>query len=240
KTTGTRTPQPSPASLSALQRVQGQHEFIGTTPERVVAGLRSLCLARDHHRCVVSQSFDFKEGIARLSNDPDAQDDEGMQLRGQSHESEAKKTVIQILNMFDYNVCHIINGTDIDRPHNAMTLNPTAHLVFGGFDIFLEPVDSQEHTYYVKSLKSAISLAFGLPVTRKLFISDDRSIEPPSPRLLALHRAIAHILFLSGAGEYINEILNDFDKTGVRADGTTELGRMVSWTMSGGLRGITV
>ncbi|EGE02765.1 hypothetical protein TEQG_01802 [Trichophyton equinum CBS 127.97] len=118
-----------------------------------------------------------------------------------------------------------------------MTLNPTAHLVFGGFDIFLEPVDSQEHTYYVKSLKSAISLAFGLPVPPCLFISDDRSIEPPSPRLLALHRAIAHILFLSGAGEYINEILNDFDKTESR-DGTTELGFMVSWRMSGGLRGL--
>ncbi|KDB20241.1 hypothetical protein H109_07799, partial [Trichophyton interdigitale MR816] len=192
KTTGTRTPQPSPASLSALQRVAH----------------------------IIPHSL--------------------MQSDTRSGLSEAKKTVIQILNMFDYNVCHIINGTDIDRPHNAMTLNPTAHLVFGGFDIFLEPVDSQEHTYYVKSLKSAISLAFGLPVTRKLFISDDRSIEPPSPRLLALHRAIAHILFLSGAGEYINEILNDFDKTGVRADGTTELGQMVSWTMSGGLRGITV
>ncbi|DAA78685.1 TPA_exp: Uncharacterized protein A8136_2470 [Trichophyton benhamiae CBS 112371] len=259
KSTGTITPQPSPAILSALQRVQGQHEFIGT-PDRI-AVLRSLCLVRDHHKCVVSQSFDVKEGIARLSNDPDARDDEGTQLRGQSlyalevahiipHSlmqsdtssglSEAKKTVIQILNMFDYNVSHIINGTDIDRPHNAMSLNSTAHLLFGNFDIFLEPVDGQEHTYYVKSLKSAISLAFGLPVTRKLFLSDDRSIEPPSPRLLALHRAIAHILFLSGAGEYINKILDDFDKTGVRADGTTELGRMVSWRMSGGLGGIAV
>lgn len=59
-------------------------------------------------------------------------------------------------------------------------------------------------------------------------------------RLLALHRAIAHILFLSGAGEYINKILDDFDKTGVRADGTTELGRMVSWRMSGCLGGIAV
>ncbi|EZF16020.1 hypothetical protein H112_05858 [Trichophyton rubrum D6] len=259
RSTGTITPQPSPASLSALQRVQGQHEFIGT-PDRI-AGLRSLCLLRDHHKCVVSQSFDLKEAISRLSNDPDARDDEGMQLRGQSlyalevahiipHSlmqsdtssglSEAKKTVIQILNMFDYNVSHIINGTDIDRPLNAMSLNSTAHLLFKSFDIFLEPVDGQEHTYYVKSLKPAVSMAFGLPVTRKLFLSDDRSIEPPSPRLLALHRAFAHILFLSGAGEYINKILDDFDKTGVRADGTTELGRMVSWRMSGGLGGITV
>lgn len=112
RSTGTITPQPSPASLSALQRVQGQHEFIGT-PDRI-AGLRSLCLLRDHHKCVVSQSFDLKEAISRLSNDPDARDDEGMQLRGQS--------------LYALEVAHII-------PHSLMQSDTSSGLVSHCFKI---------------------------------------------------------------------------------------------------------
>ncbi|EQL36225.1 hypothetical protein BDFG_02195 [Blastomyces dermatitidis ATCC 26199] len=48
----------------------------------------------------------------------------------------------------------------------------------------------------------------------------------PSPRLLSLHhRAIAHILHLSAGGEYIDEVLQNFDETGVQEDDeSTDLG----------------
>jgi hypothetical protein len=67
-----------------------------------------------------------------------------------------------------------------------------------------------------------------LPPTRTLYLSENRTIEPPSPRLLAVHCAIAHILHLSAAGAYIDRILQDAEEHGIRADGSTELGRLVA------------
>ena len=63
-----KTPQPSPASHSAVQRAQGAEgqAFLGT-PERL-SNLRGLCLFRDRHRCVISRCFDEAEGLRRIGN----------------------------------------------------------------------------------------------------------------------------------------------------------------------------
>lgn len=50
--------------------------------------------------------------------------------------SESKKAAIAILNMCDVGVIHVIEGTDIDRPRNALTLTLEMHKPFGNFDIF--------------------------------------------------------------------------------------------------------
>jgi len=66
-----------------------------------------------------------------------------------------------------------------------------------------------------------------LPVTRTLYLAENRAVHAPLPHLFAIHYAIAHILHLSAAGEYIDRILRDAEEHGVRADGSTELGRIV-------------
>lgn len=144
---------------------------------------------------------------------------------------------MDILNIFDCDVMHLVNGQDIDRPQNAITLTHTLHGSFGEFEFFFEAVAGEEHTYDIKSLDPMITDLLKLPIRRALFLSQDRLIEPPSPRLLALHRAIAHILHLSGAGEYIDKILRDFEETGVRGDGGTDLGRLVNLGLGGWLDG---
>ncbi|KAK3364397.1 hypothetical protein B0T25DRAFT_62776 [Lasiosphaeria hispida] len=48
--------------------------------------------------------------------------------------------------------------------------------------------------------------------------------QEPSP----LHCAIAHILYLSAAGAYIDRILQDVEEHGIQADGSTELGLLVA------------
>jgi len=73
-------------------------------------------------------------------------------------------------------------------------------------------------------LPPALSRLF--PVRRTLFVHP--IIDPPSERLLVLHYAIAHILRLSGAGDYINKILEDMEDGMVREDGSTELGVLVN------------
>ena len=134
--------------------------------------------------------------------------------------------------MFDSGVVYLIEGNDIDRPRNAVTLTHDLHNLFGNFDIFFEPLPDQEHTYRIQSFLHPMVIR-DLPVVRTLYLTENRTIEPPSLRLLALHCAIAHILHLSAAADYITKILKDMEWKDTRADGSTELGRIIALRLGG-------
>lgn len=138
--------------------------------------------------------------------------------------------------MFDPNIVHLIEGVEIDRPTNAITLTTDIHRYFGEFKFYFEemgPTDYPPHTYRVTSKENVFARPKGLPVTRTLFLSPNHTIDPPSAKLLAIHRAISIILHLSGAGEYIDEIIRDMEEINVRADGSTELSHIVSMKLGG-------
>lgn len=246
-----KTPQPSPTHHDALRQVLSQEEqqrmddFIGT-PERISA-LRTSCLIRDRNRCVVTHTFNEDEAGARWDQGQALDDDGNPFVDGELFESlqvahiipyaltkaddsylgEGKKAAVAVLNMFDLGVAHLIEGVDINRPYNAITLSPWAHKNFGDFKIFFELVsdaDAAPSTYRIGTFRPP-ALARHLPIVRSLFTHP--TIDPPSQRLLALHCAIAHILHLSGAGDYIQKILRDMEDGTIRTDGSTELGLMV-------------
>ncbi|KAI0520691.1 hypothetical protein F5B22DRAFT_634978 [Xylaria bambusicola] len=113
--------------------------------------------------------------------------------------------------------------------NNAITLTSFIYIAFNNFKIFFEPIPNQQpYTYRIKTFYHCClirNLAF--PIIRTFYLTDNRLIDPPLPRLLAVHRAIAHILRLSRAGEYIDKLLQDMDKQGIQADGSTELDKLV-------------
>ncbi|OAA55355.1 hypothetical protein SPI_08450 [Niveomyces insectorum RCEF 264] len=222
-----RTPQPSPAHRSAVLRAQANDAlaFVGT-PERL-SSLRGACLVRDRHRCVITRTFDSAEYPKRFQQDGvNARDDNGDLF---TDDDASRQAALAILNMFDLGVAHTINGVDIDRPRNALTLTADLHDAFGGFNVYFDHVSEAYHTYWIRSfLPPRMNQLYGIPVQRELFVRGTHIIDPPSPRLLAVHRAIAHILHLSGAGDYIDAVLRDLEYGIVRADGSSELGQMVS------------
>ncbi|KAJ2977446.1 hypothetical protein NUW58_g7812 [Xylaria curta] len=254
-----KTPQPSPAYHSAVERVQGGvQSFIGT-PDRL-SQLRGACLVRDRHRCVVTRYFDHKEADRRIIQDgDDARDDDGtlfsedtvidelevahilphsLMKADVGHElNPSKQAALGILNMFDSGIVHLIDGANIDRPSNAITLTSFIHAAFGDFKIFFESIPNQPHTYQIQTFyhRRLNIRNLDFPITRTLYLTNDRSIDPPSPRLLAVHRAIAHILRLSGAGEYIDKLLRDMNEESIQADGSTELDRMLRLGLGGWL-----
>ncbi|KAF2967331.1 hypothetical protein GQX73_g6277 [Xylaria multiplex] len=256
KASTNKTPQPSPAYHSAVQRTQGEgpQDFTGT-PYRV-STLRGACLVRDRHRCVVSRIFYQNEAIARIEKDGlDARDDDGNPLIGESFDvlevahilphsltkpnastsqlDSSRGAALEILNMFDVGVAYLIQGPDIDRPFNAITLTPKLHRLFGDFKVFFGPVSGQpDHTYRIDSFLP-VGILPDLPVTRTLYLAENRAIDAPLPRLLAVHNAIAHILHLSAAGDYIDRILKDMEENRVRSDGSSELGRFVKLRLDG-------
>ncbi|KAK2783643.1 hypothetical protein FQN53_009095 [Emmonsiellopsis sp. PD_33] len=263
KAAGSKTPQPSVASSSA----PGLENVVGT-PARL-STLRRDCLIRDHNRCVVTQAFNLPEAVMRRAKDPNPKDDDDELLvfklgdladlevahiiphsimsaktvDGEMQLSESKKTALAILNMFDPGVVHLIEGPNIDRPFNAISLTREAHTRFGLFQISFEPLNPADansdtnipkHTYRIHGTP-IYSDIFNLPVTRTLLISPHHTIDPPSSKLLSLHRAIAMILELSAAGEYIEHIIQHIEEVWVRSDGSVELGHIVALRMGGWL-----
>ena len=131
--------------------------------------------------------------------------------------------------MFDPGIIYLINGPKIDSPINAFTLTLDYHRLFGEFKIYFEHtgirqqyrIDSTERSHFLRDPLFPVSLT----------LSPHRTVDPPSPRLLDVHRAIALIMKLSGAGEYIERVLRDMEELDVREDGSTHLGYLaVSYT----------
>ena len=118
--------------------------------------------------------------------------------------------------MFDVGIADLISGPDIDRPRNALTLTGNLHVGFESFKIYFDLIDPDTHTY---SINTFFNQFFGrqliFPVNRTLFLTREYTIEPPSSRFLAIHRAIAHVLHLSGAGYYIDRLLEHMEENGV-------------------------
>ncbi|KAI5861110.1 hypothetical protein GGS23DRAFT_612060 [Durotheca rogersii] len=237
KAAANQTPQPSPACHSAVLMVQGSCQDYTTTPTRIAA-LRGTTLVRDLHRCVISHAFDAEEGEKRMRSEgvANAKDDDGNLLSGPyaylevahiiphslmrpQEDYESRQAALAILNMFDIGVARLIEGT----------LRVEYHRRFGTFKTFFTQIaDREPHTYRIESFElTPVNEILSLPVIRTLRLSPDRNIDPPSSRLLAVHRAIAHILQLSGAGEYIDRFLSDMDDGYVRSDGSTQLDRFV-------------
>lgn len=90
----------------------------------------------------------------------------------------------------------------------------------------------QQNTYRISSFlhDSAWSRSVPLPVTRTLAPREGVDVEAPSPRLLAMHRAVGHILHGSGVAAYIDGVLDQLveaQMVGARPDGTTDLARVL-------------
>lgn len=77
-------------------------------------------------------------------------------------------------------------------------------------------------------------------VTRTLTLSPNRTIDPASPRLLSVHRAVAHIMKLSGAGQYIESILRDLEEEVVKEDVSTNLECIMNLRLGGCLDTLAV
>ncbi|KAH8433748.1 HNH endonuclease signature motif containing protein [Aspergillus melleus] len=255
-----KTPQPTPLSLSS-----NQHGATGTKSR--VSRLRQESLKRDHHRCVVSRKFDRAEAKKRLEQNENSKDDDGELLRNQrsdqfeylevahiiphslatvssedSELSDSKKAALYILDMFDPDIGPLIGGPEIDSPYNALTLTLNHHRLFGEFEIYFEQKDpSLGRTYTIDSTEQRPFLRdFLFPVTRELHLSPELTIDPPASKLLKTHCAIAHILKLSGAGEYIERTLRELTEVCVSADGSTDLGRLVRSRLGNWLNALTV
>ncbi|EGE06680.1 hypothetical protein TEQG_05674 [Trichophyton equinum CBS 127.97] len=243
-----KTPQPTPtSSLSTIQA------STPTSTKRRISALRHDCLVRDHHRCVVTRKFDITEARKRIAIDKNCTDDDGRPLKTEQRGNfqylevahilphcltkvasgdEDLKNVLRILDMFDPGITHFIDDPKIDSLSNALTLTLDNHRLLGEFKIYFEPT-GRAYEYRIHSTDDDFLSDPFFPVTRTLMPSPNRTIDPPSPRLLGIHRAVCLILKLSGAAEYIEHVLRDLELVTVEADGSTHVGDIIRLRIDG-------
>lgn len=199
------------------------------TPTRL-HDLRKLCLARDGNRCVVTQKHDRKY-IDKLRKRT------GRRIQHIGIKTEAahiiphslnalttattdlhpsKRTVWRTLNMFDPGISSILTGTLIDTPMNAMILAAELHDRFGSLQCYLQAdptAGDNAYTFHTTRGASTLDPAFAPAASHIVFKNNERGdtvpADLPSPRLLALHRACCLMLSISGAAEYVENLLDD-------------------------------
>ncbi|KAI9651950.1 MAG: hypothetical protein M1829_001998 [Trizodia sp. TS-e1964] len=212
--------------------------------------LQDQVAVRDRHRCVISGAFSFTEWEARvLANGLNAADDDGVlftsfnplinepvdtahiiphsigaRVGNSEHLNSIQINALNTLHMFDSNLVAEIEGIAIDRPTNALLLTKNWHDIFGQFKVYFDQIEEEPNTYTVRVTNPNLPI-FSLPRTVRF---ESESIPLPSPRLLAVHKALARMMHLTCAGDIIDHRFRDYPDDNIAADGTTDLGALIT------------
>ncbi|KAE8373619.1 hypothetical protein BDV26DRAFT_284977 [Aspergillus bertholletiae] len=144
--------------------------------------------------------------------------------------------------MFNPTILPFISETDTDRPMNILTLTKDVRMLFGDFTITFKHLSDCQYKIDYANPDQFLRI-IQLPVTRILYLPLDQRIDPPSVEFLKVYHAIAKILYLSGAGEYIDRFLWDMDEMEggqVNPNGSSRIDEYVRFKLSDGLEGMQV
>ncbi|EIM91014.1 uncharacterized protein STEHIDRAFT_152697 [Stereum hirsutum FP-91666 SS1] len=239
KTNG-RTPAPSshPSAPSFdLKKDEIRALLLATPSSHDVA--KAQALERDGYRCIISRRLDSGSVFAGLVLD------DGVSMGVVTHcahifdrstnenfDDSAKEpyaaSVHAILDRYGgINSFQELNGANIHRLENILTLDTNIHTSFDQLKLWLKKIpDGSNSSYTVEAPSSSRFLLRILPSTQVDFTTSDPVKRPlPDPRYLKLHAACARVAHLSGAAEYIDQILREEEVTKVLAvdGGSSEL-----------------
>ncbi|CCO36522.1 hypothetical protein BN14_10659 [Rhizoctonia solani AG-1 IB] len=165
--------------------------------------LRGLTLRRDNFRSLLSGKIDYKSyelEKVQLETPNDTTEltevahilpfSLSVGTKDRDTEIQRKAHVWEVISRFAGNdaLIHDLNGQDINRLGNVLTLTATERNVFGRLKCWLEAIDGQPNTYCVAGRRAI-----------------------PDPRLLEIHAACAKVAHASGMGEYIDSVLRDLE-----------------------------
>ncbi|RDB27559.1 hypothetical protein Hypma_003853 [Hypsizygus marmoreus] len=123
-------------------------------------------------------------------------------------------SVWAVLDRFGYeNLRFDLNGNNIHRLENVLTLSTNVHGKFDTLKVWFEAVENKENTYKLNSTWDGhLNSLYPGEVT---FTTPDSNLPLPSPTYLHIHATCCKVAHLSGAGEYLDEIHRKFDDSKV-------------------------
>lgn len=120
-----------------------------------------------------------------------------------------------------------------------MTLTKNYHHMFAEFEIYFTRLDGPTYSPHTYRIEAFVPLAMRkeLPATRTLRAegaeANGKPIALPEPRFLALRSALAHVLYRSSAGSYIDDLLTKLKEKPTKENGSTELGLFAQLKLDG-------
>ncbi|KAJ4488738.1 hypothetical protein C8J55DRAFT_423240 [Lentinula edodes] len=224
---GSRTPftpsHPSRPSFDA--RVQEIKATILQAPKNH-SEAKDKALVRDGYRCVVTGIIDTKcKGffdLTELKNSGTLRTECAHIMPEATYfdldKGKTKDYSASVLAVFDRFGVQFdkLNEGNIHSLWNVMTLVQPIHDSFDRLELWFEAT-SNEHEYFIKTTDETNRLLSELngPIT---LTSSDPDVPLPDPKLLAFHAAACRVAHLSGATEYMEEILRDFERLNVLAE----------------------
>ncbi|GIJ88790.1 hypothetical protein Asppvi_007717 [Aspergillus pseudoviridinutans] len=211
------------------------------TDEPMKRQLRTLgvtAMLREGNKCIISGFYDLK--LIEQYPGEDCKDLQAAHIvpfylaKWESdHDKRQKMAVWE--NIFRYfpSVSTLLNVyyRDISL-QNVMMLSVSLHRSFGNFHLALEQTGIPDQ-YHITAFRRFAPVYRGfLPQSRIVTMrAHDGRIPLPSPILLQVHCAIAHILHTTGEGEKIEKFLDDSDAIGgLAASGSTDVAELFSVT----------
>ncbi|KAI6117895.1 hypothetical protein EV401DRAFT_2072190 [Pisolithus croceorrhizus] len=190
-------------------------------------------LARDGFRCVVTKAYDifttvddvkFRQTIEKEGASTTVTDCAYIfPMSPGSDEETYAASVWAVLDCFGYHsLRQELDGANIHRLENVMTMDPTVHYLFETLKIWFMAT-AVPHKYETEAANPLYLIHRPKCVT---FSTPDPDKYPlPNPTYLAIHAACAKVAHLSGAVKYIRNVLERMEDTHVLAEdgGSSEL-----------------
>lgn len=231
---GGRTPA---ASLSACGAFETKKAMImemlrqADKPPQDHKEAKRLALVRDNFQCIVSGKYDYQSVMQNndLKAAASSFSSPGIGSTQCAHiiPSSTTKNILDskdkhehaasfwtILGCFGYKgFPEKLTGKKIHSLDNVMTLGLDIHNWFDQLAMWFEAVEGSPNTYTIKAIEPLV-LAYCKDT--KITLTSERSDLPlPNPDYLEIHAACCRVAHLSGAGEYMDKVLEDLEDTHV-------------------------
>jgi len=185
---------------------------------------KTAALVRDNYRCLFTGAIDmnaFEMGLLEHDGISAVQPTEAAHIIPQGilsdvDSAEAKRkwasSALAVLARFsqDINLPMDLNGSNIHRLENILSLTPTMHEMFDGLRLWLEETN-QPNVYNLCATQPVI-----LPPrhSNPIVLPSSEDLPPPSAEYIHLHATCARVAHMSGAGEYLDHLYRDDEKNG--------------------------
>ncbi|KAG9082390.1 hypothetical protein FS749_006876 [Ceratobasidium sp. UAMH 11750] len=226
-----KTPSSHPSRESVDERRRCIMEGLVPPPQDHSAA-KEQALVRDNCRCVVTGAVDAKL-LARsrhlrqtvpLDYAPGLKNTQCSHIlpahitRGVNKrpgKSDYAAAVMAILESYGGININELNGKNMHRLENVLTLQVGLHDAFDTLQVWFVPLEGEENRYAVEKQDSRMWRELPEEIS---FVSTSDHLPLPSRQYLATRAACARVLHLSGAAEVIDQVLDDREHVKVLAE----------------------
>ncbi|KAF8879045.1 hypothetical protein BD779DRAFT_1676583 [Infundibulicybe gibba] len=181
---------------------------------------KKKALIRDGHRCMLTEKIDsdsmeadlvaYDDAGVTITRVFDRPTHEDLDIYNKRRHIEAIRAVLGQLGQIQ--ITDELNGVDVHRLENILTLDNVVHGWFGQLKVWLERKPEDPADYY-RPAATQLYFIEGFKPEVQLTTPDPRIYPLPDPQYLAIHAACARAAHLSGVAKHIDTASHEMAET---------------------------